>query len=339
MRSMLKTLVAVVAATLAVPTWAQTPAADSELTPEMVAWLDDLSPRSGRVRIEAANAQLDLGDSYVFYGEDDAWKILTEAWGNPPEAAEGVLGLVMPKWATPFSDSWGAVITFEEVGYVSDDDAADVDYDELLEELQAATDENNEARVDAGFESIKLVGWATRPVYDPKSHSVVWAENLVFSSNPAEHTLNYDLRTLGRHGVLSMNLVSTMKDLPTVQVAANSLAKRASFTAGARYEDFNPETDEEAGFGIGGLIAAGAGVAAAKKLGIFALLLKFLKPILVAIAMGFGVFRKRVMALFNKGEDHDYEYTAPAAPSGETTRRLRTPESLAARSSEDPPSQ
>ncbi|QKG71528.1 DUF2167 domain-containing protein [Erythrobacter mangrovi] len=335
MRSLLKILMTVVAATLAVPTWAQSPVADDELTPEMVAWLDDLSPRSGRVKIDAANAQLDLGDAYVFYGEDDAWKILTEAWGNPPETAEGVLGLVMPKWSTPFSDSWGAVITFEEVGYVSDDDAANVDYDELLEELQEATDENNEARIDAGFESIKLVGWATRPVYDSKSHSVVWAEDLVFSSSPGEHALNYDLRTLGRYGVLSMNLVSTMKDLPTVQIAANALAKRASFTAGARYEDFDPATDEEAGFGIGGLIAAGAGVAAAKKLGIFALLLKFLKPLLVVIVVAFGVFRKRVMALF--GRQQGDEYVGTAEPSGGTKRRLRTPETLAAGSAEDPP--
>jgi uncharacterized membrane-anchored protein len=317
MRNIIKVVLALAAASLAVPALAEGTATDADLSPEMTAWLKQLSPRSGEVPIEAAKARLDLGEDYVFYGEQDAKRILTEAWGNPPEASEGVLGMVMPKGTTPFSDSWGAVITFDDVGYVSDADAADVDYDDLLKDLQDATAESNDARKEAGFETIKLVGWAARPVYDSVSHSVVWAKDLAFLGTKGPDTLNYDLRTLGRHGVLSMNLVSTMDQLPSVKLAANELANHASFTSGARYEDYNSATDKEAGYGIAGLIAAGAGVAAAKKLGIFAILLKFLKPIIVAVVVAFGAFRKKVMALFGMKSEDEYFDEPELDPTGE----------------------
>jgi uncharacterized membrane-anchored protein len=79
------------------------------------------------------------------------------------------------------SDSWGAVVTFDETGYVSDEDAASTDYDELLSAMQEGTREANAARADAGFGTIDLVGWAERPAYDPATHPVVWAQNLRFS--------------------------------------------------------------------------------------------------------------------------------------------------------------
>ncbi|MCL9999942.1 MAG: DUF2167 domain-containing protein [Erythrobacter sp.] len=315
-------LLAVLAAFFAVPIAAQAPA-EGELPPEVVKLLDSLNPVNGKVGLPEARATLDLGEEYIFYGKEDAAKILVQLWGNPPQAAEGVLGLVMPKGSTPASDAWGAVVSFEKTGYVSDEDAATTDYDELLTAMQEGTNEANTARAEAGYPTIALVGWAESPTYDKATHSVVWAQNLRFSDSD-KNGLNYDVRTLGRYGVLSLNLISSMDKLGEVRVAAKQFAQHANFDAGARYGDFDPATDAAAEYGIGGLIAAGAGVAVAKKLGLFGtigvFLVKFLKPILVGVALLFGglwqAFKGRLFGRRQEEEvyeDPGYDETGPEA--------------------------
>lgn len=261
-----------------------------------------LKPQHGRVTLADAKATLDLGSAYDFYGPADARTILVDVWGNPPESAEGVLGLVMQTGTSPLSDAWGAVVTFEETGWVSDEDAATTDYSELLSDMRSGEDESNQRRSEAGYPAIHLVGWAEQPVYDKASHSVVWAQELAFSGSQT-NTLNYDVRSLGRSGVLSLNLVSSMPHLSEVKTAAHEFAKHASFDSGATYADFNPDIDKQAEYGIAGLVAAGAGVAVAKKLGILAILLKFLKPILIGIVVLFGAFRNRILGLLRRNKD------------------------------------
>jgi len=289
-------------------------AAEEALPPEAEAFLDSLHPRSGTVALPEAQATLDLGDDYLFYGPEDARRIIVDAWGNPPEQGEGVLGLVMPAGTTPLSDAWGAVVTYEETGYVADDDAAEADYDAILSDLKAATEASNADRTAAGYPSMNVVGWAQNPNYDKASHSVVWARNLRIDGQ-AVNSLNYDVRSLGRKGVLSMNLISAMPELASVRLAARDFASHAHFDTGARYEDFDPSTDAKAEYGVAGLVAAGVGVAAAKKLGILAILLKFLKPILIGVVVFFGAFWKKIKRLFGMKEaEPDEEWDAYAAP-------------------------
>lgn len=302
-----RALAALFALALAPQLAAQDAGQSQDLPPEALDWLSQLDPQSGTVTIEGARATLDLGEDYIFYGAGDSRIILTEAWGNPPETVTHVLGMVMPAGTTPLDDSWGAVISFEDVGYVEDDDAADVDYDELLELLQEGTEEGNAARMEQGYGTIDLVGWAARPEYDRSTHSVVWAQNLKFSDAEGPNTLNYDVRTLGRYGVLSVNLVAGMDQLDSVRTAADALATHARFDQGARYADFNAATDNVAEYGVGGLIAASAGMAAAKKMGFFAILLKFIKPIGIGILLLGAAFRKKIGRLFGFKSDEDYE--------------------------------
>ena len=296
-------LFAFLAALLAAPAIAQGDP-QQPLSPEMQEYLGTLHPESGQIDLPDAKATLDLGEDYVFYDKQDTRKILTEVWGNPPEAVEGVLGMVMKADSTSFDDTWGAVISFDDVGYVSDDDASDVDYDELLTSLQDAAQEANKQRAEQGYEKVTLVGWAERPDYDPSTHSVVWAKDLEFEG-AQDHVLNYDLRTLGRYGVLSVNMVASVPQLDEVRLAANDLAKHAAFDSGSSYVDYNAATDRVAEYGIGGLVAAGAGVAVAKKLGILAILLKFLKPLLIGGAVVLAAFRNRIKRLFGMGDDDE----------------------------------
>jgi uncharacterized membrane-anchored protein len=97
-------MLAAFAALFVVPVAAQSP--DSgELPPEVTALLDNLKPVSGKIAVPAARATLDLGEDYIFYNPQDARAIIVDLWGNPPQSAEGVLGLVMPKGSSPISDA------------------------------------------------------------------------------------------------------------------------------------------------------------------------------------------------------------------------------------------
>lgn len=282
-----------------------------EIPPELQQVLDALDPQSGEISLSEAKASLDLGDAYIFYDKQDTRTILVDIWGNPPSNADGALGMVMPVGTDPITSPWGAVISFEETGYVSDDDAADTDYDELLEALQEGTEQANSARVAQGYPSITLVGWAEAPNYDRSNHSVVWAQNVAFADTDV-NTLNYDVRTLGRYGVLSLNLVSEMPQLPEIRIAAQDFAAQASFDAGARYQDFDPSVDRTADYGVAGLIAGGAGAAAvAKKTGLIGVILAFLAKFGKIIAIGavvlFGAAWGPIKRMFGKGDEEYYE--------------------------------
>ena len=278
---------------------------DKQLPADAKAFLRSLKPVAGDVRIDAARAVLHLGDRYYFLPATDAKRVLTEAWGNPPQAVGDVLGLVMEKGKSPLDDAWGAVITYRDTGYVSDADATGQDYDAVLQSLKEGEAEENEQRKAAGFPTLNLVGWAQPPSYNAAAHSLIWARELA-SSDSKTHGLNYDVRLLGRSGVLSLNMVATMPMLAEVRAAANSFGQAVDFETGARYADYNAATDKAAGYGLAGLVGGGAAVAVAKKAGILVLLAKFWKLILVgAVALGAGAMTMIRRLLGRREDDGD----------------------------------
>nr|QQZ48803.1 DUF2167 domain-containing protein [Phenylobacterium glaciei] len=152
---------AVLAAVLAGAANAQPPAPSDGPSPEMKALLAQLHPKTGRIGLPTAKATLTLGPNYEFLDATQARKVLTEGWGNPPEASEGVLGMIFPVGKTFLDDDvWGAVVTYEETFYVSDDEAKPSDYDKLLTDMRSGEDAENETRKKNGFTSVHLVGWA-----------------------------------------------------------------------------------------------------------------------------------------------------------------------------------
>ncbi|MDB5436547.1 MAG: rane-anchored protein-like protein [Phenylobacterium sp.] len=274
----------------------------AQLTPEQQAELqkltilrDSLKPVHGAVQLPGAKAALQLGSGYYFLNADDAKKVITQGWGNPPDAADGVLGIVFPEGKSFIDSSWGAVVTYNPTLYVSDKDAKTADYNKLLSDMQAGEADDNAQRQKTGFAARHLVGWAQPPQYEASRHDLIWARELQFGDE-AEHTLNYDVRHLGRYGVLSLNMVATMSDLPNVKPAAETLARIAEFEPGARYADYK-DGDKTAGYGLAGLVAAGAGLLVAKKLGLLAVLLVFAKKgivlILAAVGGGWAWIRRR----------------------------------------------
>jgi len=260
--------------------------------------LGSLQFRSGEVAVGEAGAHFNLGPQFRYLDKADTRKVLEQLWGNPED--DSVLGMVVPtRPALDQAGSWAVVVTYEPEGYVSDADAARIDYDDLLKDMKQGTQQANAAREKAGYGCVDLVGWAVPPRYDAASKKLYWAKELAFSGQPG-HTLNYDIRVLGRHGYLSLNAVSGMDELPLVQAGMQQLLPMTEFDAGARYADHNPSTDKVAAYGvaalIGGGLAAKTGLLA--KLGlVLAKLGKLLFVGLIALVAGirkfFGSRRER----------------------------------------------
>jgi len=298
--------------------------ADPDLTPDQKAELQrlvdiqkSLHPTTGDVPLLGVGATLHLGKSYYFLDAGDSKKVLTDVWKNPPDAANGVIGMIFPADKAVFADTWGAVITYQDVGYVSDKDAKTTDYNKLLTDMRSGEDADNAARQKQNFPPIHLVGWAQAPSYDPVHHSLIWARELKVGDKD-DDTVNYDVRELGRKGVLSLNIVSTMSDLPRVRTASQSLAQVAGFNEGSRYADYQSGTDKKAAYGIAGLIAAGAGVALAQKFGIVAILILVIKKAGIVIAAGAAGVWARFRNMFKKQPSRVAAGPNLASPAPET---------------------
>lgn len=256
--------------------------------------------QTGEVLINTDLATINVPAGFKYLNGEDSETVLTTLWGNPPsEGADKSLGMIVPDNFDPYSDSTFSInITYSEEGYVEDDDAADIDYDELLEELQASAREANKERVKLGYGTVEIVGWAAAPYYDHENKKLHWAKEIKFDG-AEENTLNYNIRILGRKGYLQLNAIGGMSVLNRVNDNINPILSSVDFNPGNQYADFDSSIDEVAAYGIGGLIAGKALLKAGllAKLGI--LLAKFWKFILLGV-VGIGAAVKK---LFFKGSE------------------------------------
>jgi uncharacterized membrane-anchored protein len=280
-------LFAVLALIAGLPAAAQ----DNAVPKEALQLIDSLHYQSGKINIDAAHATLNLDSEFRFLDAADAQKVLSELWGNPPDDA--VLGMLVPVSA-PLSDpkkSWAVVITHENEGYVSDKDAAGIDYDAMLKEMQQGTAEANAERKRLGYPEVQLVGWATKPHYDASTNKLYWAKELAFDGG-REHALNYDIRVLGRGGYLSLNAVAGMNQLHQIESEMQKVLALTEFDAGQRYADFNASTDKVAAYGIAALVAGAIAAKAGLFAKLFVLLLAFKKFAIVGFIAVAAAVRK-----------------------------------------------
>jgi uncharacterized membrane-anchored protein len=268
-------------------------AQDHQLTLAQIQQLaKSLKYQQGQIKIQGGLATLDVPTNFYYLDAQDAKTVLVKFWGNPPAQVEHTMGLLMPSDLNPLEPGcWVVTITYSDDGYVKDDDASKIDYNDLLKKMQASTQEVNKERTDKGYPAIHLVGWAAPPHYDAATHKLYWAEDVKFDGED-EDTLNYDIRILGRHGILVLKAVSTMDELPEIEKQAPQILSMVDFNQGNRYADFDPKVDKVAAYGIAALVAGGI----AAKLGLFKMLLVFLvaakKFIIIAFAAVAAWLRK-----------------------------------------------
>ena len=243
----------------------------------------------GTITLGENLAKLEVPKGYKFLNAKQSQYVLNKLWGNPPDSS--TLGMLFPEEASPLTENTYAVeISYSEEGYIKDDDANDLNYTDLLKEMQQDTRDANPIRVQAGYPAIELVGWASAPFYDAENHKLHWAKEVKFGEDEA-NTLNYNVRILGRKGYLLLNVIAPMEVLPTVKKTIPNMLASVNFTSGNQYSDFNPDMDEVAKYGIGGLIAGKV----LAKAGFFVLLLKFWK-VLAAAGMGIFYYLKRKLS-------------------------------------------
>jgi uncharacterized membrane-anchored protein len=241
-------------------------------------------------------ATLHLGERYRYLDPNETNKLLM-AWGN--ESDTTTQGTIIPSDVDPWSESgWAVILTYDDDGHIDDSDAAEIDYDDMLKDMKEGTEDYNGERKKAGFQPVHLIGWAEKPHYDASAKKLYWAKELNFEGSSG-NTLNYDVRVLGREGVLSMNAVAGMDRLEQIRGEMRPLIEVAEFNEGYRYAEFNAKTDRMAEYGLGALIVAGVGA----KLGLFAKLGVFLlamKKFIIIGLVALGAFVKR---LFGKKDE------------------------------------
>lgn len=264
------------------------------LPPQILALLQSLKYQTGDIDLRGGLAKLTVPKEFNFLGPDDANTVLVKLWGNPP-SDQKPLGLLIPAGMTPLSSNcWIVTIDYSEDGYVKDDDASKINYDDLLKKMQQGIADHNAERQKAGYPAITLVGWAAPPHYDAATHKLYWAKQLRFEGEQHD-TLNYSIRMLGRKGVLELNAVADIDQFPQIDRQTPQILGMVDFSEGSRYADFDPKVDKVAKYGIATLVAGGA-LAAAAKLG----LLKGLWVALIALKKFVIIGVLAVVAFFKK---------------------------------------
>lgn len=243
--------------------------------------------------------QIKVPKGFKFLNAKQSKQVLEDIWGNPP--SNETLGMLFETNGSPVDsvNSWAFVIQYDGIGYVKDEDADDVDYQELMTDMKKETSETNAERSRLGYPTVDLVGWASTPFYDKDRKTLHWAKNLKFSGEET-NTLNYDVRVLGRKGLFSLNAVGSIDNLPHIKSKINDVIASVEFSQGNRYQDFDSNIDEIAAVGIGGLVAGKV----LAKVGFFALIAKFWKLIVGGLIVAGGAIRK----LFT-GRNEDTETT------------------------------
>ncbi|NJO13006.1 MAG: DUF2167 domain-containing protein [Gammaproteobacteria bacterium] len=232
-------------------------------------------------------AQLALPAGYGFVPPKEGAAVMDQM-GNQTD--ERFLGLIFPE-----SDdaNWFVTVDYEPSGYIKDDDAKDWNADELLQSLKDGTEAGNEHRREIGVTEIEVTRWVERPAYDASTHRLVWsAEARDKSGQDADPVVNYNTYVLGRHGYVSLNLITSSSTVEADKPAAHELLAAVNFNDGKRYADFDSSTDQVATYGLAALV----GGLAAKKLGLLAaagvFIAKFAKLIIVGVAAaGAGVVK------------------------------------------------
>ena len=251
----------------------------------------------GSINLGEGLATLNVPEGFKFLDGEQSAYVLEDLWGNPP--SDVPLGMLFPEDMDPLNDNFTycVEITYSEEGYIEDDDAEDLDYDDLLEEMQNDIKAANPERIAQGYGSMELLGWASAPFYDSDNKKLHWAKELKFEGYEV-NTLNYDIRVLGRKGYLNLTAIGEIGILEEFNNDRDNILQSVSFNEGNRYSDFNPDIDEVAAYGIGGLIAGKI----LAKAGFFAVLLKFGKFIALGAVALFGVFRRKIFGGSSKND-------------------------------------
>jgi len=143
---------------------------------------------------------------------------------------------------------------------VKDEDRDELDADDLLGSLRESNEAGNEMRRKRGWSTMDLVGWQTPPHYDAATQNLEWG--LLFHSAGGQ-VVNYDVRLLGRHGVMQVSLVASPEAMAAALPEFRQMLAGHVFNEGERYAEYRAG-DKVAEYGLAALVTGGALAVAAK---------------------------------------------------------------------------
>lgn len=257
----------------------------------VVAAQDKIEWQKGPIRVDIeSHAEVTIPQGYIFTGKEGTMRAM-KLMGNLLTNKE--VGMIAPaSLLDPKSKDrpWFVVFEYDPIGYVKDDEKNNIDANSLLETFRENNRRANVTRAKEGLQTLEVAGWAVRPHYDQQTHNLEWGLELKEKQGEVDigNTVNYEVRLLGRTGVMSSTLVLSREDLNTILPEFRKLLKSYEFKSGMRYAEFK-QGDKIAQYGLTALIGGGA-VAVAAKSG----LLKHLWKVLVAAAVGVGALLRRL---------------------------------------------
>ena len=270
---------------------------------ELIAQLqaDSIKGQTGAIQLPSAHCTLNVPEGFVFLGPYDSKHLLVDYWGNLEDRLNGVLGTMVKGDAGIFYNVETAyVVSYDNCGYVSDKDAINIDYDALLKDMQEGVEEENKNNPTG--QRWELLGWGWHPTYDNQKKVLAWSKH--YRIDGEQEVLNYDVRVLGKAGFVVITAVASPDAKGQLMTDNTAIINSVNYNDGFRYSDFNPDTDHVAEWTIGGLIAGKV----LAKAGVWAILAKFSKIIIIAVIGFFAAIRKRLAKWlgFRKDEEENY---------------------------------
>lgn len=220
-------------------------------------------------------AQIKVQKDQVYLNGANASQLMVD-YGNLPSSYSGAI--------VALDESYVITFNFENSGYVKDDEKEDLDADELLEAFKESDGPSNEARREAGLDTLTTTGWAFKPKYNESTNNLEWA--IIFKDSSGGETVNHEIKLLGRKGVMNATLLCDPSQLESLRPMLDETLAGFEYTDGNKYSQFE-EGDKIADYGLMGLMLGGGFLAA--KLGFFAKFWKFI----VAGVVGFFVLIKK----------------------------------------------
>ena len=132
-----------------------------------------LEYKTGVIELSEGDATITVPQGFKFLGKEQSNYLLTDVWANLPDSS--ILGMLVSDKGIYSGVIY--TISYDPMGYVKDEDAGDINYDELLKEQQQETRDANPARVQLGYPPIEFIGWAANPYYDADKKVLHWAKS------------------------------------------------------------------------------------------------------------------------------------------------------------------
>ncbi|MBC9931888.1 DUF2167 domain-containing protein [Chitinophaga qingshengii] len=197
------------------------------------------SYQTGKVVLDNGTV-LVIPEGYRFLNAAQGRMLVEGLWGNPRNP--GFLGVLLPN--AQDDDLFGVEISEDESGYLSQPEARELNYTNLMQEMQQHLLVENQWRDGKGLCTVDYMYWALPPGYHETDNTLHLPRVLQLGSTNA--ILNYEVRMLTRTGAFSLTAIAKTGQLNRVRSLMSALVGQVHIPIGQRYRDFNPHTDQMA---------------------------------------------------------------------------------------------